>query len=61
MNYTEKVNQQVKAILEPFEEKLLEEVKKMVLESFKNGIDVGKQRKSTTSKEAENNNQDKEE
>ena len=61
MNYTEKVNQQVKAILEPFEEKLLEEVKKMVLESFKNGIDVGKQRKTGGSKESENNNQDKEE
>ena len=53
MNYTEKVNKQVKAILEPFEQKLLEEVKKLVLESFKNGIDVGKQRKSGGGEKAE--------
>lgn len=59
MNYTEKVNKQVKAILEPFEEKLLEDVQKLVLESFKNGIDVGKQRKSGGGRESEQNDQDK--
>jgi hypothetical protein len=61
MNYTEKVNQQVKAILEPFEEKLLEEVRKLVMESFKNGIEVGKQRKSGKDKKAEQDDQNKEE
>jgi len=46
MSYTEKVKVQVKAILEPFEKKLLEEVRKLVLDSFKNGISVGKQGKA---------------
>jgi hypothetical protein len=61
MNYTEKVNNQVKAILEPFEEKLIEAVKKLVLESFKNGIEVGKQGKTRKGKEPEQNNQEKDE
>lgn len=46
MSYTEKVKVQVKAILEPFEKELLEGVEKLVLESFKNGISVGKQGKA---------------
>jgi hypothetical protein len=62
MNYTEKVDQQVKAILEPFEEELLKEIKKLVLESFKNGIDVGKQRKAGRGGEvSEKDEQEKEE
>lgn len=61
MNYTEKVAAQVKGILEPFEKKLLEEVKKLVRESFKNGIDVGKQRKARGTEKKKQEDKNKEE
>lgn len=60
MNYTEKVSQKVKGILDPFEEQLLKEVKNLVTESFKNGIEVGKQskKKGTEDKKQEKSDED---
>lgn len=57
MNYTEKVNKEIKAIIEPFQDKLLKVAADLVLESFKNGIDVGKQKKAGTDQKAEQSEQ----
>lgn len=56
MKYTEKVSEGIRAVIEPFHGELLKAVSALVLESFKNGIEVGKGRKDGTDRKPREGN-----